>query len=106
MAVQSGLCQTSVGGNPEDRFSRDAAHISSTDLFFQIEHKLERLLGAPGESIVKAAEEQDVDIIVVGSRGQGTLRRTILGSISDYVIHHAHVPVLICKHEDEHHKVK
>ena len=79
---------------------------TTVPLIFQIEHKLERLLGSPGDSIIKASEEQEVDLIVVGSRGQGALRRTILGSVSDYIIHHAHVPVMICKHEDEHHKLK
>lgn len=32
----------------------------------------------------------------MGSRGLGTIRRTILGSVSDYVVHHANVPVVVC----------
>ena len=36
-------------------------------------------------------------MIVMGTRGLGTVRRTILGSVSDYVLHHAHCPVIICK---------
>lgn len=50
-----------------------------------------------GEVIVQAANREKVDMIVVGSRGLGTLRRTLLGSVSDFVLHHAHVPVFICK---------
>lgn len=73
---------------------------------FQIKHTLERLNGPPGESLIKAAEQQNVDLIIAGSRGHGTLRRTIMGSTSDYIVHHSHVPVMICKHEDEHHKLK
>ena len=38
-------------------------------------------------------------MIVLGTRGQGTVRRTILGSVSDYVVHHAHVPVTVCRHD-------
>lgn len=72
----------------------------------QIKHTLERLTGPPGSAIVAAAEKQDVDLIVAGSRGFGTVRRTIMGSVSDYIVHHSHVPVMICKHEDEHHKLK
>ncbi|KAL4227982.1 hypothetical protein ACF0H5_013420 [Mactra antiquata] len=71
-----------------------------------IKHTLERLTGPPGEAVVKAAEQQNCELIIAGSRGHGSLRRTILGSVSDYIVHHAHVPVLICKHEDEHHKLK
>ena len=33
----------------------------------------------------------------------GTVRRTLLGSVSDHVMHHSHVPVLICRHKDDHH---
>uniref|UniRef100_A0A1I8JN84 Usp domain-containing protein n=1 Tax=Macrostomum lignano TaxID=282301 RepID=A0A1I8JN84_9PLAT len=52
--------------------------------------------GEPGEAIVQAAEEHEADLVVMGSRGLGTLRRTFLGSVSDYVLHHAYRPVLIC----------
>ena len=34
-------------------------------------------------------------MIVMGSRGIGNIRRTILGSVSDYTVHHADVPVTI-----------
>lgn len=66
--------------------------------------KVLRLVGDPGEAIIRAAEEEKVDMIVTGSRGQGQIRRTILGSVSDYIIHHSHVPVLICKHNSELHR--
>ena len=51
----------------------------------------------PGEAIIEAANAEDVDLIVVGGRGHSVLRRTILGSVSDYVIHHSHKPVIVCK---------
>ena len=72
--------------------------------FLQLKHKFERLEGHPGEQIVKAADTHHADFVIIGSRGHGVLRRTILGSVSGYVLHHSHVPVLICKHEDERHK--
>lgn len=54
--------------------------------------------GKPGEVICKIADEEKASLIVVGTRGLGTIRRTLLGSVSDYIIHHAHVPVLVCRH--------
>ena len=48
-----------------------------------------------GEAIVHAANEKGVHYIVMGNRGMGAVRRTFLGSISDYVLHHAHVPTTI-----------
>jgi len=56
----------------------------------------------PGEGIIKACEEEDGHIIVVGSRGQGAVRRTLMGSVSDYLVHHSHVPVFVCKHPHKH----
>ncbi|GFR76878.1 universal stress protein MJ0531 [Elysia marginata] len=58
--------------------------------------------GKPGETIVKVSKEEEVALIVLGSRGMGTLRRTLMGSVSDYVMHHSHIPVLVCKHPDVH----
>lgn len=54
--------------------------------------------GKPGEVICKFADDEHADLIVVGSRGLGTFRRTFIGSVSDYIVHHSHVPVLVCKH--------
>lgn len=53
--------------------------------------------GSPGDFIVKVSKEQDVDLIVMGARGLGKLKKTILGSVSDHVLSKAKVPVLICK---------
>ncbi len=43
------------------------------------------------------AEEHSAEMIVMGARGLGKIKRAILGSVSDYVIRKAKVPVLICK---------
>lgn len=72
----------------------------------QIKHTVEQLNGHPGLSIVKAAEEKNAGMIICGSRGQGFIRRTVLGSISDYILHHARMPVIICKNEEEQAKIK
>ena len=58
--------------------------------------------GKPGEGIIKLSKEHDADMIVVGTRGLGKVRRTVLGSVSSYVIHHAHVPVVVCRPRGEH----
>ena len=58
---------------------------------------------SPGQGICQAVEEVGACLIVIGCRGMGKIRRTFMGSVSDYVLHHAHVPVLICKHASDQH---
>nr|XP_022295900.1 uncharacterized protein LOC111105802 isoform X2 [Crassostrea virginica] len=53
----------------------------------------------PGEGIINVAKELNACMIVTGSRGHGKIRRTLLGSVSDYLIHHADIPVLVCRHQ-------
>jgi nucleotide-binding universal stress UspA family protein len=52
------------------------------------------LPGKPGEVLVSVANENKAELIITGTRGVGTIRRTILGSVSDYVVHHAHCAVV------------
>lgn len=54
--------------------------------------------GKPAEAIVKAAQEVGATLLVMGTRGMGKVRRTIFGSVSDYVLHHAHCPVAVYRH--------
>ncbi|XP_045164850.1 universal stress protein Sll1388-like isoform X2 [Mercenaria mercenaria] len=62
--------------------------------------KVKSVGGNPGEVICKVATDEHANMIVTGTRGMGKIRRTFLGSISDYIIHHAHVPVLVARHKD------
>ena len=51
--------------------------------------------GSIGQTICDIAESHDANVIVTGQRGLGKVNRTLLESTSDYVLHHAHVPVLV-----------
>ena len=53
--------------------------------------------GEPGESIVAAAEAEDVDVILVGAHGRGALGRLLMGSVSEHVARHAPCPVVIVR---------
>jgi nucleotide-binding universal stress UspA family protein len=53
--------------------------------------------GRPYTEIVHLAEELEAGMVVVGSRGEGGVRRALLGSVSDSVVHHAHCPVLVVR---------
>ena len=53
--------------------------------------------GHPAETIVRVASEQGFDMIIIGSRGMGGLKRLFLGSVSNAVVHNAKVSVLTVK---------
>src|SRR3972149_4518229 len=54
-------------------------------------------VGTPAEAIVKYANEQGVDQIVMGRQGQGGLQSLLLGSVMSKVLHLATMPVLLIK---------
>lgn len=54
-------------------------------------------VGWAAEEITKCADEKDVDLIVIGSRGLGGFSRTLLGSVSNKVLNMAKIPVLVNK---------
>lgn len=51
--------------------------------------------GSTPEMIVREAERLDADLIVLGSHGHSVIRRALLGSVSEHVLHHANRPLLI-----------
>jgi nucleotide-binding universal stress UspA family protein len=53
--------------------------------------------GNPAETIIEVAEKGNYDLIVVGSRGLSSVKRFLLGSVSDDVSHHAKCSVLIAR---------
>ncbi len=54
-------------------------------------------VGDVAKEIVEKAEKEDVDLIVMGSRGLGVISRTFLGSISHKVINNTDKSVLVVK---------
>ena len=57
----------------------------------------ELIEGSPAEAIIKVANSFKCDVIVMGSRGLGTLAGLLLGSTSQKVVSHAPCPVLIVR---------
>jgi len=56
--------------------------------------------GEPAEALVRYAEEEGVDLIVVGSVGMTTAKRFLLGSVPNKVSHHAPCDVIIVRTAD------
>lgn len=54
-------------------------------------------LGRAAELILQVANEEMVDLIVVGSRGLGPIASVVLGSVSAHLVDHATCPVLVVR---------
>jgi nucleotide-binding universal stress UspA family protein len=61
--------------------------------------KMERRLvqGEAVESILQLAQEEGVDIIVVGTHGRTGVARLLMGSVAEMVLRRAHCPVVTVK---------
>jgi len=57
--------------------------------------------GDAGEAIVAAADSENADLIVVGSHGRSGVSRFLIGSVSDFVVRHAHCPVMVVRGKPE-----
>ncbi|MGO4887356.1 universal stress protein [Anaerobacillus sp. MEB173] len=63
----------------------------------KINYEVKILRGEPGPTIVKYANENEFDLVVIGSRGLNTLQEMVLGSVSHKVAKRVHCPVMIVK---------
>jgi universal stress protein A len=79
--------------NPEIRRMLEA--VVPPDKSVRYEHRL--VLGTAAEDIVKLAEEEGVDLIVMGTHGRTGLKRVLMGSVAEAVMRHASCPVLTLK---------
>ena len=52
-------------------------------------------IDSPGHIICEVAKKQNADAIIMGVKKHALLERIILGSVSDYVLHHSKVPVIM-----------
>jgi nucleotide-binding universal stress UspA family protein len=51
--------------------------------------------GFPEHEILNIAKEWEADLIVIGTHGRSGLGRILTGSVAEYVIRHAEIPVLV-----------
>jgi nucleotide-binding universal stress UspA family protein len=55
-------------------------------------------IGSPFFEIVRYAQEQQIDLIVIGTHGRGPLGHMLLGSVAEKVVRKAPCPVMTVRH--------
>lgn len=63
----------------------------AADVAFHVEE------GHPGEEIVRYAEEQDTDLIVISTHGMTGVERVLMGSVAQKVVRESPCPVFVVK---------
>lgn len=57
--------------------------------------------GNPHDDILSYAEENDIDVIVIGTHGRTGVKRALLGSVTEAVVRHSEIPVLTVRRNPE-----
>jgi nucleotide-binding universal stress UspA family protein len=79
--------------NPEVRKMLEA--VVPADKNVKFEHRL--VMGTAADDIVRVAEEEKADLIVIGTHGRTGLMRVLMGSVAESVMRLAQCPVLTVK---------
>lgn len=74
---------------------RMLADVKPTDSSVPYEHRL--VIGDPASEIVAVADEEKVDLIVLGTHGRTGLKRLLMGSVAEAVVRKATCPVITFK---------
>jgi nucleotide-binding universal stress UspA family protein len=99
-AFAAGMVQDAIAQIVKERsIGLDQALAKAATAFAAVVKSTERrvLVGHPVDALIGAAATPDVGLVVVGARGLGTLKRLLLGSVSEGVLRHVDRPVLIVK---------
>lgn len=87
--------------NVLDEFEREGheatSYVENVAKAYGTEAESRVLKGDPAEKILTFAEDNGIDMIIVGSFGKGRYERLVIGSVSEKIVRHAKVPVLIVR---------
>lgn len=64
---------------------------------YGVEVKDVLLNGHPGEEIIRFAEDNNMDLIVMGTLGATGLEKFLMGSVAEKVVRHSKVPVMVVR---------
>ncbi len=82
--------------NPNiDDLKRMLEEVKPTDEGIEYEHRL--ITGSPSDAIVRLAEEEKADMIILGTHGRTGLSRLVMGSVAELVVRRSPCPVLTLK---------
>lgn len=76
------------------------SYIISNDLLLlllKVPGVLRTTVGRPGEVVCRVAEEENAVLIITAGQAMSRMKRTLLGSVTDFIMGHALCPVVVCR---------
>jgi nucleotide-binding universal stress UspA family protein len=80
-----------------EHFEQDFARLQTKASELGIEIETAIAVGHPAEPIIRKAEAEQVDLILLGRRGMSRFEKWILGAVSERVLRYAHCPVMVVR---------
>src|SRR5229473_1621931 len=77
-----------IVGETESKAKKQGVHVKT---------EIPEAVSSVVETIINHAVKENVDLIVVGTRGLGGFKKMLLGSVSSGIVSHAHSPVLVVR---------
>jgi nucleotide-binding universal stress UspA family protein len=71
-----------------------------------LNYTAEEVEGDTRHALIKKAAAVSADILIVGNRGRSVVAGLMLGSVSEYLVHHAHCAVLVARTTEEEKKIE
>ena len=87
------MAVTEEVGAQEEEAERLLEQVAAT--YGLADAELRVVVGLPGERLADLADEEDAELVVVGSRGRGAFKAAFLGSVSNSLVGVARCPVVI-----------
>ena len=76
-------------------FSKKAMSSTSSAIAAGLQTEFSQITGQPSSTICEFARSCQADAIVIGRRGRSGLQEMFLGSVSNYVVHHAPCSIML-----------
>lgn len=99
-AVAASAAARSIGSDPTDTTAEHLQELGAARTYLEGRGQSASYIEATGhvaDAIIAAADEHDVDLIVIGTRDIGTVQRLLGASVSDSVSRNASCDVLIVR---------
>lgn len=94
-ATGEGMLHAGIPREDPEELEQRLQAVVPEDFDGPCEHLL--LQGDPAAEVVRAAEDENAEMIVLGTHGRTGLARLLMGSVAEQVVRHAPCPVLIVR---------